>query len=68
MTAFGAPVAADDILKRSVTRGDYQTSPQSAVKDAYRALAKAAHPDQGGDVTVWNALSEAYEQAMAQFR
>jgi hypothetical protein len=37
------------------------------VKTRYRNLAKAAHPDAGGDAGHFNSLNDAYEQAIKYF-
>jgi hypothetical protein len=39
-------------------------APPEAVKAAYRALAKGAHPDAGGDHEAMTALTIAYETAL----
>jgi len=37
----------------------------ATIDSAYRALAKAAHPNAGGERAVWDRLSAAYQQAKA---
>jgi DnaJ-domain-containing protein 1 len=39
---------------------------QSAIRNAYRALARRHHPDAGGDPSEFKRLRRAYEQALAQ--
>jgi curved DNA-binding protein CbpA len=43
-------------------------STEQIIKDAYRELAKTAHPDKDGDRAAWDRLQEAYDQALASFR
>lgn len=38
-----------------------RTATPAQIKSAYRKLAKTAHPDKGGDRTVWDQVSHAYE-------
>lgn len=40
------------------------TASAAEVKAAYRKLAKASHPDHGGDERVFKALTEAYQEAL----
>lgn len=41
------------------------TTTLDGVKDAFRELAKSAHPDKGGQRDEWNRLQEAYDQGIA---
>ena len=48
--------------------GVQPTASKVQITTAYRELAKLHHTDVGGNRDEWNKLSEAYDEAMAQFR
>ena len=44
------------------------TASEAEIKRAYRALAKSAHPDRGGDPATFDRLTRAYECALDDAR
>ena len=48
--------------------GVKENATQEEIKTAYRNLSKVRHPDGGGDPASFAALTEAYQQALNQFK
>ena len=48
--------------------GVEKSTTETAVTNAYRALAKIHHPDVGGKANDFKRIREAYDQGMATFR
>ena len=44
------------------------TAGEQVIRDRFKALAKIAHPDVGGNRDEWDRLQSAYDQALAGFR
>ena len=66
MDGSGKPDEFMDELRRARRLLDVDhTTPRSAVVRAFRAAAKAAHPDRGGDAQRFSELERSYRLALA---